>query len=145
MLGSFEVHEMSSANQSLITPPDLPQTTLVPQLEQDAKIGEKFFADQTAVVASAPARRDDSFDVFIDDGNDDAPSPAPAAEQLDQQEGPAVSATGWCNGDTERLDGSMTSGMAETLGQMPHGRWQNRVESGVPTGIVYTGAEPWTA
>jgi hypothetical protein len=116
---------MSPANQSLIVPPKPPRTTLLSKLEQDEKIDESFFADPAAVPAPAPSRRDGSADDFIDDGDNDGPSPVLVTEQLDQREGPTVSATGWCNGDVERLDGPMTIKMAEALGQMPHGRWQN--------------------
>ena len=42
-VGSFEDHEMSPANQCLIIPPEPPQTTLVPRLEQDEKADEDFF------------------------------------------------------------------------------------------------------
>ena len=136
--------ETSLANQRLITPPEQLQTALVPQLEQEEEVGEQFFADQTAV--QAPPRSDDSADVFIDDGDDDEPSQATDAGQLSQREGPTmVSATGWCNGDAVRFDGSMAITTAETLGKMPHGRWQSCVASGMPTGIVYIGAQPWTA
>ena len=93
----------------------------------------------------APPRSDDSAGVFIGDGDDDEPSPTPEAGQSDQREGPTVSATGWCNGDAIRPDGSMAVVTADALGQMPHGRWQSCVASGMPTGIVYTGARPWTA
>ena len=59
--------------------------------------------------------------------------------------------TGWCNGDSVRNDGSMTFVDADTLGQMPHGRWQSSIMSGMPSGISWdaastegTGRE-WTA
>jgi len=113
---------MSPANQRLIVPPKPPRTALLSKLEQDETIDESFFADPTAVPAPAPIGRNDSANDFIDDGDDDGPSPAPVDEQLDQREGSTVSATGWCNGDVERLDGSMATKIAETLGQMPHER-----------------------
>ena len=130
--GEAFVLEISLANQRLITPPEQLQTALVPQLEQEEKAGEQFFADQTVV--QAPSQSVDSAGVFIGDGDDDEPSQATDAGQLDQREGPTVSVTGWCNGDDVRLDGSMATTTAETLGQMPHGRWQSCVASGMPTG-----------
>ena len=101
----------------------------MPQLEQEAKASEQFFVDLTAV--QAPSRSDDSAGVFIGDGDDDEPSQATDAGQLNQREGPTVSATGWCNGDAAHLDGSMAITAAETLGQMPHGRWQSCVAAGI--------------
>jgi hypothetical protein len=56
-VGSFEDHEMSSANQRLIVPPrPPPQTNSVPRLRQHWNVGEAFFTDDGA---------------FIDDGIDD--------------------------------------------------------------------------
>ena len=123
--GRAFVPEMSLATQRLITPPEQMQTTLVPQLEQEETIGEQSFADQAAV--RTPSQNDDSVDVFINDGDDDEPSPAPEAGRLDQREGQTVSATGWCNGGAVRLDRSMAIVTADALGQMPHGGWQSCV------------------
>jgi hypothetical protein len=127
---------MSPENQRLISPPKPPQTNLVPRLKQHWKVGEVFFASGGT----------SSGEVFVDDGiDDDESSPMLNAVRLDQREGPTVSATGWCNGDTERQDGRRTVKPAGALGQMPHGRWQVYVESGGPSGIVHSRAEPWVA
>ena len=63
-------------------------------------IGEKLFVDQTAVLTPSAARSDDSADVFIDDGDDDAPSLSPD----------------WATGSAGRPDGECDGGGAtETL------------------------------
>ena len=116
--------EMSLETQRLITPPEPMQTTLVPQLEQEEEVGEKFFVDQAAV--REPSRSDGSSDVVIDDGDDDEP-PVTEPDRPEQREDTTAGVSGWCNGDAVRLDGSMATVAAGTLGQMPHGRWRSCV------------------
>ena len=134
--------EMSLETPRLITPPEPMQTALlVPRLEQEEEVGEKFFADQAAVRESS--RGDDSFDVFVDDGDDDESVTEPGRPE--QREDTTASAMGWCNGGAVRLEGSMATVAAGTLGQMTHGRWRSCIEKGMPSGIVHTGEWPWTA
>ena len=61
----------------------------MPRLRQHWKVGEAFFTDD---------------DTFIDDGGDydEELPPELNAQRLNQREGPAMRATGWCNGDMER-------------------------------------------
>ena len=124
--------ELSLATQRLIAPPEPVLTALVPQLEQEEKVGEAFFAAQR------------SSDDFIDDG-DDAESPGTESGSLKQREDAETRVTGWCNGDAMRVDGSMAIVTADTLGQMPHGRWRSCTAMGMLSGISYAGASPWTA
>ena len=132
---------MSLKTQRLITPPEPMQTALVPQLEQEEKVGEKFFVDQAAV--REPSLSNGSSDVFIGDGDDDE-SPVTEPGRLEQREVAMASVSGWCNGDAVRLDGSMATVAADTLSQMPHGRWRSCIAMGMSSGIVYTGASPWS-
>ena len=133
---------MSLETPRLITPPEPMQTALlVPRLEQEEEVGEKFFADQAAVRESS--RGDDSFDVFVDDGDDDESVTEPGRPE--QREDTTASAMGWCNGGAVRLEGPMATVAAGTLGQMTHGRWRSCIEKGMPSGIVHTGEWPWTA
>ena len=129
--------EMSLETQRLIAPPAPMQTALIPQLEQEENVGERFFVDQAAV--REPSRRDDSSDVFIDDGDDDEP-PVTESGWPEQREVTTASVSGWCNGDAVRLDGSMVTVAADTLGQMPHGRWRSCVAMTMLPGILHTGA-----
>ena len=121
---------------------ELPDQENGPLGDVEGATSEGHMSDDNA---DAPSGHDGSVDAPIDGGNDDGPSSVLESGQPEQREGPTVSATGWCNGDVERIDGSMTTRVAEALGQMPHGRWQSHVASGVPTGTVYTGAAPWAA
>ena len=83
-------------------------------------------------------------DNFIDGGDDDE-SPGTESGSLRQREDAETCETGWCNGDAMRVDGSMTIVTADTLGQMPLGRWRSCTAMGMPPGISYAGASPWTA
>ena len=75
----------------------------------------------------------------------------PASGTEEQQNDMTSRVTGWCNGDSVRNDGSMALVDADTLGQMPHGRWQSSIMSGMPSGISWDAASTertgrgWTA
>ena len=130
--------EMSLDTQRLIVPPEPVLAALVPQLEQEEEVGETFF------VAQGPS------DVFIDDSDDDE-SPETESGPLRQREVAATRVTGWCNGDVMRVDGSMAIVAADTLSQMPHGRWRSCTAMRMSSGILHTGAltrdaeSAWTA
>ena len=130
--------EMSLETQHLIAPPEPMLAALVPQLEQEEKVGETFFVAQ------------DSSDVFVGDGDDDE-SPETELGRLGQREIATTRVMGWCNGDAMRIGGSMAIVAAGTLSQMPHGRWRSCIAMGMSPGILHTGAltrdaaSPWTA
>ena len=104
----------SLATQRLIAPPEPVQTALVPQPEQEEEVGEAFFNAQR------------SSDDFIDGGDDDE-MPGTESGLLKQREDAATRVTGWCNGGTVSADGSLTIVTADTLSQMPHGRWKSSI------------------
>ena len=108
------------------------RTAPAPQPEQEEEVGEEFFGAQ-----HSPGD-------FIDDGDDDE-LPGTESGSPKQREEAETRVTGWCNGDAMRVDGSMTIVTADTLGQMPHGRWRSCTAMGMPSGISYVGASPWTA
>ena len=72
-------------------------------------------------------------------------------DTTEQQNGMTSRVTGWCNGDSVRDVGSMTFVRADTLGQMPHGRWKSSIAMGVTSGISWDAASAggtehgWTA
>ena len=129
---------MSLEVQRLIARPEPVTTDLVPQLAQEGNVGEAFFVAQR------------SSDVFIDDGDDDE-LPGTESGSLKQREDAETRVTGWCNGDAMRVDGSLTIVTADTLSQMPHGRWKSSIAIGMSSGILHTGAltrdaeSEWTA
>ena len=123
---------MSLEVQRLIAPPEPVTTALAPQLAQEGNVGEAFFVAQR------------STDVFIDDGDDDE-SPGTESGPLKRREEAETRVTGWCNGDAMRVGGSMAVVTADTLGQMPHGRWRSCAAIGTSSGISYAEASPWTA
>ena len=77
--------------------------------------------------------------------------PTSAPDTAEQQNDMTSRVTGWCNGDSVRNDGSMTFVEADTLGQMPHGRWQSSIVLGMSSGISWDAASAggtgrgWTA
>ena len=78
-------------------------------------------------------------------------TPTPVPDTAEQQNDTASRVTGWCNGDSVRNDGSMAFVDADTLGQMPHGRWQSSTVLGMSSGISWEAAPAvgtgrgWTA
>jgi len=70
---------------------------------------------------------------------------------VEQQNDKISRIAGWCNGDSVRHDSSMTFVDADTLGQMPHGRWRSSIMSGMSPGITWDVASAertgrgWTA
>ena len=60
--------------------------------------------------------------------------PTSAPDTAEQQNDMTSRVTGWCNGDSVRNDGSMAFVEADTLGQMPHGRWQSSIALGMSSG-----------
>ena len=101
---------------------------MVPQLEQEDKVGKAFFVAQNAA------------GVFIEDG-DDGESPE-TESGLGQREAATPRVTGWCNGDAVRIDGPTATVAADTLSRMPHGRWRSCIAMGMSSGILHTRAPP---